>query len=60
LSRSQFDNYNGQWGSEGELNKFLQAYAVEKVRIESRAKGYLVTEQQLSDGSVKLQIQEGS
>jgi len=53
----QFDNYAGAWGEQKELDKFLQAYAVEKARIESRKKGYSVTEQALTDGSVKLTIQ---
>lgn len=54
------DNFGGTWGDQSQLDAFLQNYAIEKVRIESRKKGYLVTEQQLADGSVKLQIQEGS
>ena len=51
------DSYNGAWGDQKELDKFLQAYAVEKARIEARKKGYSVTEQALTDGSVKLTIQ---
>ncbi len=40
---------------------FLEVYsvAVEKTRLEARKKGYAVSEQQLEDGSIKLQIQEG-
>ena len=53
----QFDNYGGAWGDQKELDKFLQAYAIEKARIEARKKGYAVTEQVLVDGSVKLTIQ---
>jgi hypothetical protein len=56
----QQDNFGGHWGDLKELDRFLQAYAIEKVRSESRKKGYQVTEQPLADGSVKLQIQEGS
>lgn len=52
----KFDNYQGLWGDEKELHKFLQAYAVERTRIEARKKGYTVTEQALTDGSVKLTI----
>src|ERR1043166_4202394 len=55
----QHDNFEGVWGDQRELDRFLQAYAIEKVRIESRKKGYLLTEQPLADGSVKLQILEG-
>ena len=43
----QFDNYNGAWGSQAELDKLLQAYAVEKTRVEARRAGHTVTEQRL-------------
>ncbi|MCH8047140.1 MAG: DUF1257 domain-containing protein [Planctomycetes bacterium] len=52
-----FDNYNGDWGDQKELDTFLQAYAVEKARLEARKRGHTVTEQPLADGSVKLTIQ---
>jgi hypothetical protein len=44
------------WGNPRELDRLLQAYAIEMCRLASRQKGYAVTEQQLPDGSVKLQI----
>lgn len=53
----KFDNYGGAWGNSQELNRFLQAYATEKAKIEARKKGYSVTEQPLQDGSIKLTIQ---
>jgi hypothetical protein len=52
----KFDNYGGRWGDEQQLHRFLQAYAVEKARIEARRKGHAVTEQTLKDGSIKLTI----
>lgn len=55
----QFDDYAGAWGDRDRLNKFLQMYAVEKTRLEANRKGYQVSEAQLADGSIKLQIQEG-
>jgi hypothetical protein len=55
----KLDNYGGRWGSQAELEKFLQSYAVEKARIEARRQGHSVTEQPLSDGSIKLTIQVG-
>ena len=54
-----FDNYGGHWGEQDQLDQFLQAYAVEKAKIESRRKGHSVTEQMLTDGSIKLTIQVG-
>ncbi len=52
-----FDNYNGHWGEQAQLDRFLQAYAVERAKIEARRKGHSVTEQPLADGSIKLTIQ---
>ncbi len=51
-----FDNYNGGWGDQKELDKFLQAYAVEKAIHEAQKGGYSVFEQTLDDGSIKLNI----
>jgi hypothetical protein len=31
---------------------------VEKTRLEARKKGYVIQEQQLADGSIKLTLQE--
>jgi hypothetical protein len=31
-----YDNYNGAWGDQAQLDRFLQIYAVEKARIEAR------------------------
>ena len=56
----QYDNYNGEWGKQEELDKLLQGYAVEKTRIETRRVGHTLTEQQLADGSIKLTIQVGA
>ena len=55
----KFDNYNGAWGAQSELDKLLQCYAVEKARAEARRMGHTLTEQALSDGSIKLTIQVG-
>jgi hypothetical protein len=52
-----FENYNGRWGDQNELDAFLQGYAVEKARLEAHKRGHTVTEQPLADGSVKLTIQ---
>src|SRR5262245_50479209 len=56
---ASYDNFQGAWGAQEHLDRFLQAYAVEKVRIEARKKGYAVAEQQLPDGSVQLKLSEG-
>ena len=53
----RLDNFEGRWGNQIELDRFLQAYAAERAKIEARKKGYSVTEQSLQDGSIKLTIQ---
>ncbi len=55
----KYDNYQGHWGRQEELNKFLQAYAVEKARIEARRKGHRVSECKLEDGSIKVTVHVG-
>ena len=51
-----FDNFNGRWGEQQHLDRFLQIYAVEKAKLEARKQGHVVSEQTLNDGSIKLQI----
>jgi hypothetical protein len=56
----RYDNYGGRWGEQAQLDRFLQTYAVEKVKLEARKKGYQVTEQALQDGAIKLQVLEAA
>lgn len=53
----RYDNFGGRWGNQRDLDGFLQAYAVEKCRIEARKAGRSLTEQTLPNGSIKLVIQ---
>ena len=53
----RYDNYNGAWGDEQQLHRFLQAYMVEQARIEARKKSYLTSEQSLADGSILVDIE---
>ena len=55
----QYDNYGGHWGEQSRLNKFLQAYAVEKAKIEARKKGHMVSETSLQDGSIRVTVKVG-
>ncbi len=55
----RFDNYGGRWGEQVQLDRFLQAYAVEKTKIEARRKGHTVFEQTLDNGSIKLTVTVG-
>ena len=54
-----YDNYEGRWGNQDHLNRFLQIFAVEKAKIEAHRKNLPVTEETLEDGSIRLQIMEG-
>jgi hypothetical protein len=54
-----FDNFEGRWGEQSHLDRFLQMYAVERAKQEARKKNLTVTEQTLQDGSIRLQIKEG-
>lgn len=56
----KYDNFGGHWGAPEELSHFLQAYSVEKARIEARRRGHSVVEQPLADGSIKLTITIGA
>ncbi len=52
-----YDKFEGRWGDPVELDRFKQAYAVEKTKIEARKQGRYVSEQTLADGSVQLTVQ---
>ena len=54
-----FDNFNGRWGEQKHLDSLLQAYAVERTRLEARRHGHTVTEQALADGAIKLTVHVG-
>lgn len=51
-----FDNFNGRWGEQQYLDRFVQIYSVEKAKLEARKQGHAVSEQLLQDGSIKVQI----
>jgi hypothetical protein len=54
-----YDNFNGAWDDQAQLDRFLRIYAVERARIEARKKGHQITEQRLADGSITLTIRVG-
>ena len=55
----KYDNFEGHWGEQKELDRFLQTYVIEKAHLEARKQGHSVTEQELEDGSIKVTIQVG-
>jgi len=54
-----YDNFEGRWGAQCELDRLMQAYAAEKAALEARRQGHAVTEQLLDDGSIKLTVHVG-
>lgn len=55
-----FDNFSGHWGEGLELDRFMQRYTIEVARLEARRKGHTFTEHSLQDGSIRVQITEGT
>jgi len=55
----RYDNFNGCWGDQAQLDRFMQAYAVEMAKQLARRKGYQVSEQPLENGSIRVEIVEG-
>ena len=55
----RYDNYQGLWGEQSQLDRLMQCYAVEKSTLEARRQGHTVTERALADGSIKLVIAVG-
>ena len=55
----RYDNFDDAWGDPKHLDRFVQAYVVERSRIEARKKSYLTTEQSLADGSILVEIEVG-
>jgi hypothetical protein len=55
---ARYDDYGGRWGDRQYLDRFLQLYAVERAKQEARKKGYSVSEQDLPNGAIKIQIVE--
>jgi hypothetical protein len=52
----KYDDFGGRWGEKGQLDRFLQAYAVEMIKLQARRQGQTAIEQPLADGSIRVQI----
>lgn len=55
---AHYDNYGGSWGKQIELDKLCQRYAIEVANYQAELEGYIVTEQQLENGDVELEIHQ--
>lgn len=56
----RYDNFGGHWGEQKNLDTFLQLYAVEKAKLEARKQGHTVSEEAVSDGSIRVKIVVGA
>lgn len=52
----RYDNYKGSWGEQSKLDSLLQAYGVEKSKMELRRKGFTPVETTRADGSIVLTV----
>ena len=55
-----YDNYNGAWGKEEQLDKLSQGYAVEAAKMKAAEEHREIEEYSLPDGGIKLVISLGS
>jgi hypothetical protein len=53
----RYDNFNGNWGKQEELDKFLMCYGAEKAKQEALEKGHSYSETELENGNLKVVIQ---
>lgn len=54
-----YDNYNGAWGAQEEMNKFTAHYGLEKAKVEARRQGFEIFEgvyQEGQDAGLELTI----
>lgn len=51
---ARFDNYNGKWGKQEELNRLTQLYGVHKATIEAKKRGLIVRRQAGKNGAIQL------
>jgi hypothetical protein len=56
----RYDNFGGSWGNQERLDEFVQAYSVEKVKLEALMHGHIVEEEFCENGDIKLKIQDFS
>ncbi len=50
--QAAYDNFNGHWGGQVELDKLCQEYAAESNRRQAASQGYMIQEQYLDNGDL--------
>jgi len=53
---AKYDNYNGSWGKQDELDKLIQRYAIEAAKNEGALHGFQSVEHELENGDVRLEM----
>lgn len=51
---AKYDNFEGRWGKQLELDRLVQRYSIERTRLESAVLGFNAAEEVLENGDVKL------
>lgn len=54
-----FDNYNGAWGDPQELDRFMQAYAVEKTLLTAQEQGHVAQVRNVEGGGIQVIMDVG-
>lgn len=54
----KYDNYNGHWGSQDGLDRLVQGYSVEQIRLEAIRQGVSVAEETLENGDIRLLVND--
>ncbi len=54
--KAVYDNYNGGWGKQVELDKLVQRYSIETALEQADQNGYTYEEQTLANGDIELQL----
>lgn len=52
----KYDNYNGSWGDQIQLDRLVQRYGVECARLEAEMHGYQYQETLLPNGDVEVEL----
>ncbi len=52
----KYDNFGGSWGNQLRLDELVQAYSVEKVRLEAYSRGQAFAEEKLDNGDVRVTV----
>lgn len=53
---TKFDNYNGTWGDQRQLDRFSQLYAANKATLAARKMGLRAVRQTLPNGRLKIVV----